>query len=1460
MSEITAGIFFSNLFGAATSAANAGTNPTDVRGTVVGIGQAVQGGVSLIAGNIDAIAKPMGWAGAALSATGLAGNVQSIRVDIASGKAPTLSDLSGAIGNTAAFAGSALVIFGVGETLLIPLAVVGGVAGTVQLVASSTGWRVDVNGIASAVTLTANQWAQAASQLEVANSNPNLIASALSSAGINTNAPNSFLVPLTDSSGNVVGFQPETPIGSKDLGSGITQYTFSGGTTFQQQASSYVDPKTGQTDIVVYPLANWTMTASNGTLTTLNITSGGGYSGTITNSHGVVTQQTGLQVSGNTANGITTTTQTITSNLGGSQSKVQNQVSSNGNTASKITTVYNSDGSISYTENKASTSGTVTSDVVNANVNASLAIQGDNVVLNGVAGNIVAVYGRNDSLNASSAQFSISSGGLSSTISGNNNTINADANSITALYGTGSIVNFAQNSGAIVRLYNANSSATVNGAGNTIGIWATGDSVTASGETFNFATGGFSINIAGGSNSVNENVGMSVSATGGGNTINAAAGTMTSVSGTNGNADQINANGLSFGGTSANGQGAGIWLGANTQVNLTGSGNGLGENAGDSVSVIGGGNTINAAAGTMTSVSGTNGNADQINANGLSFGGTSANGLGTGIWLGANTQVNLTGSGNGLGENAGDSVSVIGGGNTINAAAGTMTSVSGTNGNADQINANGLSFGGASANGQGTGIWLGANTQVNLTGSGNGLGENAGDSVSVIGGGNTINAAAGTMTSVSGTNGNADQINANGLSFGITSAIGQGTGIWLGANTKVNLTGSNNGLSENAGDIVNANGNSNTINAAANTTTTLYGSADTVNSNGSGSQLSIGGNGQNASTANIDNVNFASGASGTVNESANSRVDVSGNGITVNAGANDSTGVYGSAETVNVTGNGSAVYTGNNGQNASTANMDHVNFAGGVTGSVVATSNSRVDTSGDGITVNAAANDLMGVYGSAEMVNVTGNGSSIYTGNNGQNASNANDNHVNLAGGITGSVNVTDNSHADVSGSGVTLNVGSNSLVGIAGDQNNVNVAGGNDNLWVTGAHNMVTQYNGSLTLNGNGASTNLAGGNDNVNLLSSGDFLGLNNGTGYNVTAQGSTINTSANVAFTVTGNNNAVSLSNNSAVAVNGTGNTINAASNSVILDNGVNNTINATNDVVQIGPQNAGKTVYVLGNGNQIDASSLLWQGAYAPQTTIVVRGTGNTIYGSPGALIVDLNDTHGNTVCGSSIAVTTNNANSFTRVGTTTLPGEYGPLNPNGPTNSGIYFPSYDPGVGGTGGSFSNGGFWEGNPVFAGLGQYMLPVADNGCGGSSYNADGELNVMVCGAGAGGGFEAVPPLLQTTATSGQSQAAGTSTTTPGSSTSVPHPALPDISADSLNIANAPRTANDPSTIDTAVQDQDFLPPAASPTTADSADLAVQSLISALASFGADSSASSTFSTPAQNDPIMQLAASSY
>ncbi|TDG19629.1 hypothetical protein EYW47_29075, partial [Paraburkholderia silviterrae] len=158
----------------------------------------------------------------------------------------------------------------------------------------------------------------------------------------------------------------------------------------------------------------------------------------------------------------------------------------------------------------------------------------------------------------------------------------------------------------------------------------------------------------------------------------------------------------------------------------------------------------------------------------------------------------------------------------------------------------------------------------------------------------------------------------------------------------------------------------------ANASATIDGSADTVNVNGSGSMISIGGNGQNATTANDDHVNFASGVSGTVNLSANSRAEINGNGVTVNATANDTTGVYGTGDIVNFvpnTGSLLDLYTAN----SSTA----VNGSGNVIGIFAA--GDSVTASGDTITVNSGlgatvtgGNDTVQLSGSGDTLTLSG--------------------------------------------------------------------------------------------------------------------------------------------------------------------------------------------------------------------------------------------------------------------------------------------------------------------------------------------------------------------------------------------------------------------------------------------------------------------------------------------------------
>ncbi|WP_322028033.1 matrixin family metalloprotease, partial [Burkholderia sp. BCC1977] len=197
-------------------------------------------------------------------------------------------------------------------------------------------------------------------------------------------------------------------------------------------------------------------------------------------------------------------------------------------------------------------------------------------------------------------------------------------------------------------------------------------------------------------------------------------------------------------------------------------------------------------------------------------------------------QVNVNGSNDGINEAAGDTAGVYGGGNVINLSANTCTVVGDTNGAFDTIVGSGDALGGAAANGQGTGIGMNVNSQVNVRGSGDGVNEAAGDSLGIYGGGNTINTVAGALTYVADTNGSADMINASGDAFGGKTANGQDTGIYVAGNSQLDVNGSNDGINGSSDNITvdgqydSIDGNNDTINfSGSNTGDIVDGTGDT---------------------------------------------------------------------------------------------------------------------------------------------------------------------------------------------------------------------------------------------------------------------------------------------------------------------------------------------------------------------------------------------------------------------------------------------------------------------------------------------------------------------------------------------------------------------------------------------------------------------------------------------------------
>ncbi|MFL9865193.1 hypothetical protein PQR67_13530 [Paraburkholderia fungorum] len=547
------------------------------------------------------------------------------------------------------------------------------------------------------------------------------------------------------------------------------------------------------------------------------------------------------------------------------------------------------------------------------------------------------------------------------------------------------------------------------------------------------------------------------------------------------------------------------------------------------------------------------------------------------------------------------------------------------------------------------------------------------------------------------------------------------------------VAGSSNMLTAGSNASLNVSGSSNS--------TTVTGTGTTVNDSGSSDSAILNGNNDTDNLAGNGSVGNALGASDTVSvtgtndvanaftTATNANLNLFGNNDADNlAGSGNFGNALGANDTVSVTGTNdvaNAFATATNANLNLFGNNDTDNLAGSGNFGNALGANDTVSVTGTNDVANAfatATNANLNLFGNNDTDNLAGSG-------NFGNALGAND-----TVSVTGTNDVA-NAFATATNANLNL-FGNNDTDNLAGSGNFGNALGANDTVSVTGTNDVAdafaTATNANLNLLGNNGTANvqgngvkISGGNDVVNLAGTGKTLDLLDGNGYQVTATSSTINTGANTALTLLGSGNSINSGSNSAVAINGTGNMLYAGSNSVVLDNGVNNTINATDSVIQLGSQNMGQTIYIYGNGNTIDAATLLSSNPVV-QADIVVRGTGNTIIASNQK--IDLNDTTGNFVT-SNNAVSYNNPNAYSYVSGASLSGTYGPLNPAAPSTPGVYFPDYNPGVGGTGGSFTNGGVWNGDPNIAGqLPGYDLPLDD--CSGTGYNPDGTYNIVVCG----------------------------------------------------------------------------------------------------------------------------------
>lgn len=434
-----------------------------------------------------------------------------------------------------------------------------------------------------------------------------------------------------------------------------------------------------------------------------------------------------------------------------------------------------------------------------------------------------------------------------------------------------------------------------------------------------------------------------------------------------------------------------------------------------SIYTLGGGNVIDVQDGAQISFSGPSAKTIHAGSNDTL---TIVNGIGGDVVTvaGTNTQVNV---GNPALYNTPEQI-IFQAGGRISLVDGSLVQVSG-DGVTAQLGAN-CDF-----------SLAGGNAVVSVSGAGNSLhiggnGQFAAQADTVtLGQGGTVTALDASHVDVFGSNAviyAGASASLGVIGSGETVAVsGVNSAVWIGGNGQLAITANTLSFAQGGtahvldGSRVNVSGNGAVINVGNYDFVGAIGAGQMVNVIGLASSVWIGGNGQYGAA---DTISFAQG--GTANVLDFSHVDVSGDNATVNIGANSSVGLIGSGEAAHVSGAGSAVWIGGNGQ---WATADTINFVAGGTANVL--DFSRVDVSGDNVTVNVGAYATAGVIGSGEAVHVTGAGSAVWLGGNGYASS---DTITFVAGGA---VHLLDASRVDVSGDNVQIWLGANDLLGLSG-------------------------------------------------------------------------------------------------------------------------------------------------------------------------------------------------------------------------------------------------------------------------------------------------------------------------------------------------------------------------------------------------------------------------------------------
>ena len=638
--------------------------------------------------------------------------------------------------------------------------------------------------------------------------------------------------------------------------------------------------------------------------------------------------------------------------------------------------------------------------------------------------------------------------------------------------------------------------------------------------------------------------------------------------------------------------------------------------------------------------------------------------------IGGNDAIIINGSGNNaVAAGAGnDTISVLGTGNNI--VLGDLGSITFTGaqlvvsshdaasdtGNANYVAADTITIG---ANASGSNIAMGgAGTDsiiVNANGNNYALGDSGSANLTVGSGGSfTLNSLTTVDTNANGEesiggndtitiNGNGNNAVAAGAGNDIISIVGTGNNIALGDLGSITYSGG--GVVVSSHDAASDTGNAN------------YAAADTitVGAGASGSNIAMGGAGNDTITINANGNNYVLGDSGTANLTVGAAGDFTLQMLTTidtNAGGEES---IGGDDLITINGNGNNAVAAGAGKDKVSIVGTGNNIALGDLGSITYSTNTVVVSSHDAasdtgtatysaddtITIGAGAsgsNIAMGGAGN-DTINVNANGNNYILGDSGT---------ANLQVGTGGSFTLNTLTTVDTNPNGEEA-IGGNDLITINGNGNNAVAAGaGNDIVSIIGTGNNIALgdlgtivYSGSqVTVTGHDAASdtgnanyaaadiiNIGAGASGSNIVMGGagnDIIGiLANGNNYAFGDSGTTnLSVAATGAFTLqsltTFDGNASgeeSIGGNDAINVVGNGNNavVGGAGNDIIgiIGTGNNIALGDLGSVVYGGSQVVIQSHDAASDTGKVNyaAADIINIGAGAAGSNVVMGGAGN-----------------------------------------------------------------------------------------------------------------------------------------------------------------------------------------------------------------------------------------------------------